>query len=679
MELWLQKEDIKQNNRREHKMGKILIFAGTTEGRKLAEFLNAMKKECFVSVATEYGKHLIPTGTYIETSSKRLTIEEMQHLIIQEQISDVIDATHPFAVLVSKNIKIACEKTNKKYIRLLREAAPFPYSDCILVDSIKEAADFLVETKGNILVTTGSKEIKEYTRIPNYKERITVRTLPIPEVIKALNELGLEGKNLICMQGPFCEEFNYSLLKQIKASYLVTKESGKTGGFLEKYNAAKRAGAKVILIGRPKETDGYSLEEIKAYLCGHIEEQTVTEQEQRITFVGIGMGTKQTMTLEAWEACEKADVLIGAKRVLKAMEELKKEIFISYQIEQIKAFIEKNPQLFNIVIAVSGDVGFYSGTKKWMELLKKYPIRCINGISSVVYFCGKLQMPWEQVKLVSLHGRKQNIIQEVKEQEMVFSLIGEKNGINRLCEAFVDNGLRDVFMYVGENLSYHTERITTGTPTELKDKQFDSLSVVLIHNEKAKQCVITHGIKDEQFLRDKIPMTKSEIRSISLSKLQLTKDSIIYDVGAGTGSVAIEMAIQAKRGIVYAVEQKAEAVRLLEKNKRHIGIENLQIIEGKAPEALIPLLAPTHIFIGGSSGNLLSILKLCLEKNPRVHIVINAITLETLAEALKGMKELPLTETDIVAASISKSREIGDYHMMTAQNPVYIITCKGKV
>lgn len=672
MGLWLQKEDIKQNIRREHKMGKILIFAGTTEGRKLAEFLNAMKKECFVSVATEYGKHLIPTGTYIKTSSKRLTIEEMQDLIVQEQISDVIDATHPFAVLASKNIKIACEKTNKKYIRLLRETAPFLHSECILVDSIKEAVDFLVETKGNILVTTGSKEIKEYTRIPDYKERITVRTLPIPEVIKALNELGLEGKNLICMQGPFCEEFNYSLLKQIKASYLVTKESGKIGGFWEKYNAAKRAGAKVILIGRPKETGGHSLEEIKAYLCGHI-------QEQRITFVGIGMGTKQTMTLEAWEACEKADVLIGAKRVLKAVEELKKETFISYQIEEIKAFIEKNPQLFNIVIAVSGDVGFYSGTKKWLEPLKKYPIRCINGISSVVYFCGRLKIPWEQVKLVSLHGRKQNIIQEVKEQEMVFSLIGEKNGINRLCEAFVDNGLRDVLMYVGENLSYSTEKITTGTPTELKDKHFDSLSVVLIQNEKAKQCIITHGIKDEQFLRDKIPMTKCEIRSISLSKLQLTKDSIIYDVGAGTGSVAIEMAIQAKRGIVYAVEQKAEAVKLLEKNKRHIGIENLQIIEGKAPESLISLPAPTHVFIGGSSGNLLSILKLCLEKNPRVHIVINAITLETLAEALKGMKELLLTETDIVAASISKSREIGDYHMMTAQNPVYIITCKGKV
>lgn len=661
-------------------MGKILIFAGTAEGRQLAEFLNDKKKECYVSVATEYGKHLLPTGAYIKASSKRLTAKEMGTLILQEEITDVVDATHPFAIQVSENIKKACEATHKTYTRLLREKNNINHSDCILVSSIKEAVDYLIHTKGNILVTTGSKEMKEYIRIPDYKERITARVLPIPEIIKDLNQLGLEGKNLICMQGPFEEELNYSILKQVKASYLVTKESGKTGGFEEKYNAAKRVGAKLILIGRPKEIEGYSLEEIKEHINRDNCNNNIVKREnkQKITFVGIGMGAADTMTLEAWEACKKAHVIIGAKRMVETVEKLKKPVFLSYQIEQIKEYINNNPQFLNIVILVSGDVGFYSATKKWIEHLKEYPIHIVNGISSVVYFCGKLLLPWEQVKLMSLHGREQNIIQAVKSNKLVFSLIGEKKGIQTLCEKLIYYGMEDVVIYVGENLSYPTERITVGTPKELKEKNFDTLSVIIIENRNSKPYIVTHGIKDDRFLRGHAPMTKSEIRSISLSKLELTKQSIVYDIGAGTGSVAMEMAIKAEDGFVYAVEKKEEAIHLLKQNKKYLGIENLQVIEGEAPNILISLPTPTHVFIGGSTGQLFSIMKLCLEKNPKVRFVINAITLETLKEALDCMKQFNLKETEFISATISKSKEIGDYHMMMGQNPVYIISCKGE-
>lgn len=661
-------------------MGKILIFAGTAEGRQLAEFLNGQKKECYVSVATEYGKHLLPTGAYIKASSKRLTVKEMEDLIQKEEISDVIDATHPFAVEVSKNIKKACEATHKTYTRLLREQNKSDFSDCIIVSSVKEAVDYLIHTNGNVLVTTGSKEMKEYARIPNYKERITARILPIPEIIKKLNQLGFEGKHLICMQGPFEEELNYSMLRQIKASYLVTKESGNTGGFDEKYNAAKRAGAKLVLIGRPEETKGYSLEQIKDYIRGSINNHTIVNKEnkQKIIFVGIGMGAPENMTLEAWEACKNANVIIGAKRMVQTVEKLNKPTFLSYQIEEIKAYITNNPQFLNIVILVSGDVGFYSGTKKWMEHLKEYPIRIVNGISSVVYFCGKLMMPWEQVKLISLHGREQNIIEAVRANRMVFSLIGEKKGIHTLCKKLIKFGMEDVIIYVGENLSYPTEKITVGTPKELVEQWFDSLCVILIENKNAKQYIVTHGIRDEMFLRGQVPMTKCEIRSISLSKLELTKQSIVYDIGAGTGSVAIEMARKAENGIVYAVEKKEEAIHLLKQNKIHFGMENLQIIEGEAPDILTDLPSPTHVFIGGSSGNLCSIMKLCLHKNYKVRFVINAITLETLKEALDCMKLLSLKEAEFISASISKSKEVGNYHMMTGQNPVYIISCKGE-
>lgn len=172
-------------------------------------------------------------------------------------------------------------------------------------------------------------------------------------------------------------------------------------------------------------------------------------------------------------------------------------------------------------------------------------------------------------------------------------------------------------------------------------------------------------------------MTKEEVRCVSLSKLQLSEDSICYDVGAGTGSVSVEMALRASSGKVFAIEKKEDAVELLKENKRKFAVDNLEIIQGTAPEAMETLPVPTHAFIGGSSGNLKEIVALLLQKNPQVRIVINCITLETVSEALQVMKEFAFSETEVVQLCASRSKEIGRYHMMMGENPIYIITCAG--
>ena len=178
-------------------------------------------------------------------------------------------------------------------------------------------------------------------------------------------------------------------------------------------------------------------------------------------------------------------------------------------------------------------------------------------------------------------------------------------------------------------------------------------------------------------MRGDAPMTKAEVRSVSLSRLRLKRDSIAYDVGAGTGSVAVEMAMQAWDGQVYAIERKPEAAALIRKNKRAFCADNLTVVEGLAPEALEELPAPTHVFVGGSSGNLRQILEAVLAKNPRARIVINAIALETVGEAMDCLKKLPLEDVQVSALSVSRSRELGRYHMMMGLNPVYIISCEG--
>jgi precorrin-6Y C5,15-methyltransferase (decarboxylating) len=259
----------------------------------------------------------------------------------------------------------------------------------------------------------------------------------------------------------------------------------------------------------------------------------------------------------------------------------------------------------------------------------------------------------------------------------VIALTGGTDGVSRLLRELAEYGLGDVRVTVGENLSYENERITAGTAGELCGRTFDSLALVLVENPRAKSAVVTHGRPDEDFLRTEVPMTKQEVRTVTLSQLKLTRDAVCWDVGAGTGSVSLEMAECCSDGHVWAIEQKEEACSLIEANKRHLGIANVTVVCGKAPDCLETLPAPTRVFVGGSSGNLRAVLSAALKKNPSVRIVINAVTIETLAEATEAMKTLPVTRTEIVHLTAARGRKLGRYHMMTGMNPVFILSCEG--
>ncbi|NCC01418.1 MAG: precorrin-6A reductase [Clostridia bacterium] len=655
-------------------MNKILIFAGTVEGRRLAEYLVRAGIMVHVCVATDYGEKLLPKGDGITITSKRLTTEEMRTLFVQQDISLIIDATHPYAVLVSQNIKQACMETGKEYMRMLRGSIPEKTEQCTYLDSVEEAVQFLKDTEGNVLLTTGSKELAKFTEIPEYSKRLFARVLSTPTVVNECQKLGFEGRNLICMQGPFSEELNYAMFKQIDAKYMVTKESGNAGGFVEKINAAGRAGVKTIVIGRPCQEEGVTFEECLRILG----ERFHIKSRKKITLLGIGMGSIDNMTIEGRKACEHADVIIGAKRMLESLTQFHKPVFDSYRPEEINEFIDSHAEYWNIVVALSGDIGFYSGATKLINALETYELEVLPGISSVVYLCSKIKMAWQDVKFISNHGRYENLIGAVKTNQKVFSLLGGQDCVGSLCQKLIYYGLKDVVVYLGEQLSYADEKITKGSPSQLMNLSFTEPCVILIENTEVRNSVISHGISDDSFIRGKVPMTKEEIRSISISKLRLNKDAIIYDIGAGTGSVSVEMALQAIDGTVYAIEKKSEAIALIEENKKKFGADNLLVIEGIAPEAMEQLPEPTHAFIGGSSGNLKDIMMLLLYKNPKVRIVINAITLETISEALHCVKNLEITEVEVVQISISKSQTIGDYHMMMGQNPVYIISCTGK-
>lgn len=239
----------------------VWLIGGTSEGRNLIKALAGLDIMLYVSVATEYGAGMIEAQNNMEVMAERMDLVAMQKFIDLHKPDCVIDATHPYATIVTETVQKACHGTDCEYLRLLRPLAE-TCENCIIVKDFHEAVELLSQTDGNIFLTTGSKTLQDFVAIPHYDERIALRILPMTESLCKALELGYKPENIVCMQGPFSEMLNIEMMKRYQTRYLVTKDSGSIGGFEEKAQAAAKAGAKLIVIARSSEEDGAGYSEI---------------------------------------------------------------------------------------------------------------------------------------------------------------------------------------------------------------------------------------------------------------------------------------------------------------------------------------------------------------------------------------------------------------------------------
>lgn len=675
---------------------RIVIFAGTTEGRLLAERLAASGVEVTACVATEYGEKLIPEQPCLQVHSGRMDAEKMTDFLQQKMPYLVVDATHPYAQVVSETVKKVCEELHMEYVRLLRPAgAALPADERIhFVQNAKAAAELAEQMSGNIFLTTGSKELAVFIQIISDFSRLYARVLSTEETFEICKELGFEGKQLICMQGPFSEDLNRAMYAHVDAKILVTKESGDVGGFSDKMQAALALGMQCIVIQRPKE-QGLTFEQV----C---ERLGVTGTDSRasgiLSLVGTGMGTPEQMTLEARHVLEQAQVIFGAKRMLDAVHEFPAQKVCEYRREQIAAYLCEHPQLTQAAVVFSGDVGFYSGADSFGKCLdcgeKNWNVSRIAGISSVNYFAAKLGVAWQDVKLCSVHGRDTDLLKQITENKKVFSLFNGGEQLTELAGQLHDNGLDHVRLSAGFDLGYETEEIWQGSVREFLSRPVRTgLCVGLFENvdvnnqksvdtgdvslQKDNGRPTTGNLPDALFERGAVPLTKEEIRAVALSKLRLTADAICYDIGAGTGGMTMDMARYVPNGTIIAFERNAEACELIRANAARLSARQVTVVQGSAPEILEGYEMPTHAFIGGSGGRLHEIVELLLEKNPCMRIVIDAVTLETVSEANALLKTLPVKDVDIVSVTVAKAKSAGAYHLMESMNPVYIFSFTG--
>ena len=392
---------------------------------------------------------------------------------------------------------------------------------------------------------------------------------------------------------------------------------------------------------------------------------------KEINIIGMGMSEK-TLTAEALELIIEADILIGAKRLINEFAHLNKPSHNAYLSQDILEIIEKTDAR-KIAILVSGDVGFYSAAEKLVDVLKDYKPNLISGISSVSYFFAKCSLPWKNANLISCHGIDTNIVSSVRRNEYTFALTGKN--IPELQKDLVKYGFGDLKVWVGENLGSDEEAVQETKVSQLGGREYSSLTVLIIENPDFDSRVRT-GIDDEEFIRGKVPMTKSEVRAVCLSKLSLSPKDIAYDIGCGTGSVTIEMAFSAYDGKVYAFDKNEEAISLLEQNCQKFHLDNVEAVCGLAPECLKGLPVPDVAFIGGSSGNMDEIINYLYGINNEMRFVITAISLENAMAALDSLKSVGV-EGDIVQVAVSKGKKIADLHMLMAQNPIFIISGSG--
>lgn len=686
-------------------MSKVLIFSGTTEGRELAQVLSRNEISCDVCVATEYGSLVMPELQHVTVHEGRLNCEEMKALYKALGVEVVVDATHPYASIVTETIQESMEGTEISYLRLLRPRTASSHLDGdgnAYYASAEECANALLETEGTILLTTGSKDLGIYCKEQSLKKRLVVRVLPGMESLDLCYENGLDGKQIIAMQGPFSKEMNMALMREYNIRHMVTKESGHTGGVESKISAAEECHVKSHIICRPESfmEKALTMEEV----CNHLESllgASLKRGEFHITLAGIGCGSIEMMTQEVEKKIQNANYLFGASRMIencncrgqKYPYYLAKDI-----IPMLKEIRRSHSGDIRVVILFSGDSGFYSGASKMRDALleemdvkardKSVNIEVLPGISSIQTLSARIGIPWQDAKILSFHGVEQarwipEFIDALRYEKKVFFLTSGIKDIRRMaaCIQEIHVEVKQLCCYLGYGLSYGEEEvycITADSPEEMAGKlaslDREGLYVGAIVQEHPVRRPLMPELRDEEFIRDRVPMTKEEVRKLAISYMELSRDSIVYDIGAGSGSVALQIGLLSPELQIYALECNDLALNLIQRNKDYLNLENVQVVKAMAPDGISDLPPADAAFIGGSKGNLQEILEALYAKNSRMRVVMTAVSMESIVKMQSLLENLSIEDVSVSQVAVNRVNKLGEYHMLQANNPVFIFS-----
>ena len=367
-----------------------------------------------------------------------------------------------------------------------------------------------------------------------------------------------------------------------------------------------------------------------------------------VTLIGMGSGQPENLTLQGLAALRQADLILGARRLLAVLPAgCTENRAAAYRPDEVAELLALGVRA-----------------------------RVLPGLSSIQLLAAALGRPWQGWNLVSAHGRTCDPVAECMQGRPTFFLTGGSEDPATLCAQLAAEGFGDVQAVVGQCLGTPEEKLFRGSVKELAAGRFNSLSVLLVEAAEVLPRRAP-GLPDEAFERGDVPMTKQEVRAAVLAKLAVRPEDILWDVGAGTGSVSVELALAAPQGHVYAVECEPDACALIRRNREEFAAWNLSLIEGRAPAALEALPAPDAVFIGGTKGSMAAVVDTVLAKNANARICIAAIALESLSAAIAALTAHGLS-AEVTQLAVSRTRPAGRLHLLTANNPIFLITGERK-
>lgn len=392
----------------------------------------------------------------------------------------------------------------------------------------------------------------------------------------------------------------------------------------------------------------------------------------RLYVLGAGTGEISEVTPAVTRAIKECRAVACAPRLLPLVTGSPKVIEMK-TFKETFAELEKELEQGDAAILVSGDTGIFS----LLPLIKKSfadrELVVLPGLSAFQSLCAKAGESWQGAAILSGHGRPiddEKILDAAAAGKVVF-FCDEKRNPAWLCALLDSAGLGSLVAAVGERLGSPEEKFTKGPASELKSRSFDPLSIVLVINERPVEPKPLLP-RDELFIRTEVPMTREEVRGAILGKLRLTKDSVLWDIGAGTGSVTVAAAQLCRR--VCAVEIKPEAAALVRENVKNFGLHNVRVYEGSALSLLPELPLPDVVFIGGSGAELSELLEKTAALGPGIRVVVSAVALKTQECCIRVLSCDKFEDFDGSQLSVAHIKTAGKTKIWQALNPVTIFT-----
>lgn len=637
-------------------MSRVMLFAGLEEGISLCEKLSALDV-----VIDVYGEYESIRETYPQKNNIHIHITELNGDNIRleyERLEPdvVVDGAHIADVSIHEAIKEIVP--SKRYIRLREEREKLDVAYC---ESMKDVVAVVNRTRSNVYFTTGDLGLDDISGIVDSRKRVYI---DLPKGNMFLRRAAASGISVSRINDIFdyTEEELIGIIKDNAIKYIVVREDESRLRMKMMYSAAKKTNI-IMIVLRPEE-DSFTVDEV-------IEKIKSIDTIKQVYIIGAGAGNPKNMTVEALEAIEKCEVVIGSEELIKLLGIKNKELHFAQGPEDIKEFI--NSHFYSrLAVVTQGDVCLLNGIADFIRAMKSYNVNVIQGVSSIAYLAARLGIDW--INCITVDSMKDNVLKAVAENRGVF--VFTEGNTNAVLKMLKDNGFENVAVCVAERLSLADEKITTGYVYELADGEYDDLTVMYFENTKYGKA--SSLVKDENLISGNIHILNKNLRAVVMRDLDLRANEVVYDIGAGCGAMAVEIALISDRSRVYAIDKNINAVELIERNCALYTVSNVRTLSGDAMDVTGSLPKPDAVLIEGYDGNVIDLVK-CLGRLGNIRLVVVTRSFDDAYKLIELMHKNYFENIELKQISVNEGKNYGRGTHMEHEDTCFIIKGTGEI